>query len=149
MRGRPVRQDCGGKLRQITDEPCSKFPEDSLFWSWLIVYTGDPWRVANTVISMTARYAEAEPAERVVARFLREYHGIWQGCFPGLIRRTHWHVIFAARSSFPEGVPCRSIHRTLYGLYGTDIRTCIERIKDCEKDGLIGVTDATGQPCSA
>jgi hypothetical protein len=98
---------------------------------------------------MTAQYAEAEPAERVVARFLREYHRIWQSCFPGLIKRTHWHVIFPARSSLPEGVPCRSIHRTLYGLYGTDIRTCIERIKDCERDGLIRVTDATGQPCSA
>ena len=101
------------------------------------------------MISMTAKYAEAEPAERVVARFLREYHRIWQSCFPGLIRRTHWHVIFSARSSFPEGAPCRSIHRTLYGLYGTDIRTCIERIRDCERDGLIRVTDAAGQPCSA
>jgi hypothetical protein len=100
-------------------------------------------------MSMTAQYAEAELAERVVARFLCEYHKIWQSCFPGLIKRAHWHVIFSARSSLPEGVPCRSIHRTLYGLYGTDIRTCIERIKDCEGDGFVRVIDATGQSCSA
>lgn len=106
-------------------------------------------QVAKTVISMKANHAEVEPAERIVARFLCEYHKIWQGCFPGLIKRAHWHVIFSARCSPPEGIPCRSIHRTLYGLYGTDIRTCIERIKDCEADGFINVTDATGQPCSA
>ena len=98
---------------------------------------------------MTANYAEAEPAERVVGRFLCEYHKIWQNCFPGLIKRAHWHVMFAARCSSPDGVSCRSLHRTLYGLYGTDIRTCIERIKDCEGDGFIKVTDAAGQPCSA
>jgi hypothetical protein len=98
---------------------------------------------------MNANHAEVEPAERVVARFLREYHKIWQTWFPGLIKRTHWHVIFSARCSPPEGVSCRSIHRTLYGLYGTDIRTCIERIKDCEADGFIKVTDPTGKSCSA
>lgn len=98
---------------------------------------------------MTANYAEVEPAERVVARFLCEYHKIWQGCFPGLIKRAHWHVIFSARCSPAEGIPCRSIHRTLYGLYGTDIRTCIERIKDCEADGFVKVTDPAGEPCSA
>src|SRR5260370_11483931 len=37
----------------------------------------------------------------------------------------------------------------LYGLYGTDIRTCIERIKDCENEGFIRVLDASGQPCTA
>jgi len=98
---------------------------------------------------MNANHAEVEPAERVVARFLREYHKIWQNWFPGLIKRTHWQVIFSARCSPPEGVSCRSIHRTLYGLYGTDIRTCIERIKDCEADGFIKVTDPTGKSCSA
>src|SRR5215831_15272917 len=81
-----VCQDCDGKLRQLTDEPCSTFPEDSLFRSWLIDYTpAIRGGVANTVISMTAKYAEAEPAERVVGRFLREYHKIWQSCFPGLM----------------------------------------------------------------
>jgi hypothetical protein len=33
-------------------------------------------------------------------------------------------------------------------LYGTDIRTCIERIKDCENDGFIRILDASGQPCT-
>ena len=101
------------------------------------------------MILMNANHAEVEPAERVVARFLREYHKIWQNWFPGLIKRAHWQVIFSARCSPPEGVSCRSLHRTLYGLYGTDIRTCIERIKDCEADGFIKVTDPTGKPCSA
>jgi hypothetical protein len=57
--------------------------------------------------------------------------------------------MFSARCSPEEGVSCRSIHRTLYGLYGTDIRTCIERIKDCENDGFIQILDASGQPCTA
>jgi hypothetical protein len=98
---------------------------------------------------MKASSAEAEPAERVVARFLREYHKIWQNYFPGLNKRAHWHVMFSARGSGQEGVSCRSIHRTLYGSYGTDIRTCIERVKDCEKDGFIRVLDASSQPCAA
>jgi hypothetical protein len=34
-------------------------------------------------------------------------------------------------------------------LYGTDIRTCIERIKDCADDGFVTVIDAAGQPCAA
>src|SRR5215470_17811950 len=93
--------------------------------------------------------AEAEAAEQVVARFLGGYHKTWRNYFPGLNKRAHWHVMFSARCSPEEGVSCRSIHRTLYGLYGTDIRTCIERIRDRERDGLIRVTDATGQPCSA
>src|SRR5262249_28266255 len=63
-------------------------------------------------------------------------------------KRAHWHVMFSARSSSDDGVSCRSIHRTLYGFYGTDIRTCIERIKDCQKDGFIKVVDASGQPCA-
>jgi len=68
-----VCQDCDGKLRQITDEPCSTFPEDSLFRSWLIDYTpAIRDGVANMVISMTAKYTEEEPAERAVGRFLRE-----------------------------------------------------------------------------
>jgi hypothetical protein len=88
-------------------------------------------------------------ADRVVARFLREYHQIWQNHFPGLNKKTHWHVIFSARTGPAEGVSCRSIHRTLYGFYGTDIRTCIERVKDCERAGLIKVTDETNRPCVA
>jgi hypothetical protein len=103
----------------------------------------------KTVIRMRASYAEAEPAERIVARFLCEYYKIWQNWFPGLTKRAHWHVLFSARCSPAEGVSCRSIHRTLYGLYGTDIRTCIERIKDCEKAGFIKVMDASGQSCAA
>ena len=98
---------------------------------------------------MTAGYAESEAAERVVARFLCEYHKIWQHYFPGLNKRAHWHVMFSARCSLEEGVSCRSLHRTLYGLYGTDIRTCIERVKDCERDGFIKVVDASSQPCAA
>jgi hypothetical protein len=98
---------------------------------------------------MNAGYTEFEPAERVVARFLCEYHKIWQNHFPGLNKRAHWHVVFSARTSSNESVSCRSIHRTLYGFYGTDIRTCIERVKDCERDGFIRVTDASNRPCAA
>ena len=93
--------------------------------------------------------AEAEAAGQVVARFLGGYHKIWQNYFPGLNKRAHWHVMFSARSSPQEGVSCRSIHRTLYGLYGTDIRTCIERIRDCESDGFVRVLDTSSQPCAA
>ena len=88
-------------------------------------------------------------ADRVVAQFLCEYHRIWQNHFPGLNKRAHWHVIFSARTGPAGGVSCRSIHRTLYGFYGTDIRTCIERVKDCERDGFIRVTDASNRPCTA
>src|SRR6201981_2755512 len=88
-------------------------------------------------------------ADRIVAQFLCEYHRIWQNHFPGLNKRAHWHVMFSAKRSPEEGVPCRSIHRTLYGFYGTDIRTCIERIKDCENDGFIRVVDVSNQPCVA
>jgi hypothetical protein len=88
-------------------------------------------------------------ADRAVARFLCEYHTIWQNHFPGLNKRAHWHVIFSARTAPAEGVSCRSIHRTLYGFYGTDIRTCIERVKDCERDGFIKVTDEASRPCTA
>jgi hypothetical protein len=98
---------------------------------------------------MNTDVAETEAADQVVARFLRGYHKIWQNYFPGLNKRAHWHVMFSARCSPDEGVSCRSIHRTLYGLYGTDIRTCIERIRDCENDGFIRVVDASGQPCTA
>ena len=98
---------------------------------------------------MNSDVAEAEAAEQVVARFLCGYHKIWQNYFPGLNKRAHWHVMFSARCGPDEGVSCRSIHRTLYGLYGTDIRTCIERIRDCENDGFVRVLDAAGQPCAA
>jgi hypothetical protein len=98
---------------------------------------------------MTPDLAEIEPAERVVARFLCGYHKIWQTYFPGLNKRAHWHVLFSARSGPDESVSCRSVHRTLYGLYGTDIRTCIERIKDCENDGFVRVLDASNQACTA
>jgi hypothetical protein len=98
---------------------------------------------------MNGGYTERESADRLVARFLCEYHRIWQNHFPGLNKRAHWHVIFSARTGPAEGVSCRSIHRTLYGFYGTDIRTCIERIKDCERDGFIRVIDASNRPCTA
>ena len=101
------------------------------------------------VIAMSTDVAEAEAAERVVARFLHGYHKIWQNHFPGLNKRAHWHVMFSARCSPQEGVSCRSIHRALYGLYGTDIRTCIERVRDCENDDFIRVVDASGKPCPA
>ena len=95
---------------------------------------------------MNTDVAEAEAAEQLVARFLCGYHKIWQNYFPGLNKRAHWHVMFSARSSPEQGVSCRSIHRALYGLYGTDIRTCIERVRDCENDGFVRVVDASGQP---
>src|SRR6516165_1544925 len=98
---------------------------------------------------MNAGHAERESADRTVARFLCEYHRIWQNHFPGLNKRAHWHVIFSARTGPAGGVSCRSIHRTLYGFYGTDIRTCIERVKDCENDGFIRVIDASNRPCTA
>ena len=98
---------------------------------------------------MQANHAEVEAAERTVARFLCEYHKIWQNHFPGLNKRAHWHVMFSARCSPEEGVSCRSIHRTLYGFYGTDIRTCLERIKDCERDGFVRIVDASNRPCAA
>jgi hypothetical protein len=98
---------------------------------------------------MNAGYAELKTADRVVARFLSEYHRNWQDQFPGLNKRAHWHVIFSARLAGREGVSCRAIHRALYGSYGTDIRTCIERIHDCERDGFVTVFDDRGRPCPA
>ncbi len=98
---------------------------------------------------MNPGYTELTSADRVVGRFLSEYHNNWQTYFPGLNKRAHWHVIFSARMAGEEGVSCRTMHRTLYGSYGTDIRTCIERIKDCERDGFIRVFDAAGKPCAA
>src|ERR1700732_1542073 len=98
---------------------------------------------------MNPGYVEHEPDDRVVARFLCEYHKIWQEHFPGLNKRAHWHVIFSARTGPEEGVSCRSIHRTLYGFYGTDIRTCIERVKDCEREGFVRIVNPGGQPCQA
>src|SRR5215469_17990191 len=98
---------------------------------------------------MKASYNEAEPAEWTVARFLQEYQKIWREYFPWLNKRTHWHILFAARRGAAEGISCRSIHRTLYGFYGTDIRTCIERVKDCEADGFVKLLDGSSRPCSA
>jgi hypothetical protein len=98
---------------------------------------------------MKASYNGAEPAARIVARFLDQYYKIWRTYFPGLNKRAHWHVLFSARCSPPEGISCRSLHRTLYGSYGTDIRTCIERIKDCEADGFVAVLDQSGRPSAA
>jgi hypothetical protein len=98
---------------------------------------------------MNTEVGGAEAAARLVAQYLCRYHKIWQSHFPGLNKRAHWHVMFSARCSPQEGVSCRSIHRTLYGLYGTDIRTCIERIRDCENDGFIKILDASSQPCAA
>ncbi|MBV9860629.1 MAG: hypothetical protein JO267_00615 [Alphaproteobacteria bacterium] len=98
---------------------------------------------------MNADYAELTSDDQVAARFLRNYHRIWQRHFPDLIKRAHWHTIFAARCSPAEGVSCRSLHRVLYGAYGTDIRTCLERVRECEKDGFLRVTDAAARPCAA
>jgi hypothetical protein len=98
---------------------------------------------------MDAGYEELKTADRVVGRFLTEYHKDWQGNFPGLTKRAHWHVIFSARLAGPAGASCRAIHRALYGSYGTDIRTCIERINDCERDGFVTVFDAGERPCPA
>src|SRR5215472_16952028 len=98
---------------------------------------------------MKASYNDAKPAARIVARFLDEYYKIWRTYFPGLNKRAHWHVLFSARCSPPEGISCQSLHRTLYGSYGTDIRTCIERIKDCEADGFVAVLDQSGRPSAA
>src|SRR6266699_1768390 len=78
---------------------------------------------------MIPGYVEHEP-DRVAAQFLCEYHKIWQRHFPGLNKRAHWHVIFSARTGLKEGVSCRSIHRTLYGFYGTDIRTCNDTLAE-------------------
>jgi hypothetical protein len=80
---------------------------------------------------------------------LSEYYKNWQNNFPGLNKRAHWHVIFSARLAGPEGVSCRAIHRALYGSYGTDIRTCIERINDCGRDGFVSIFDAGERPCTA
>jgi hypothetical protein len=98
---------------------------------------------------MSAAYGTDKSPERVAARFLLEYYNIWEKYFPGLNKRAHWHVIFMARSCDGGGVSSRAIHRTLYGSYGTDIRTCIERIKDCERDGFISVFDAANRECAA
>jgi hypothetical protein len=98
---------------------------------------------------MDAGYTELKAADRVVARFLSEYHRNWQSNFPGLNKRAHWHVIFSARLAGQAGVSCRVIHRALYGSYGTDIRTCIERVNDCERDGFVSVFDAGERPCQA
>jgi hypothetical protein len=98
---------------------------------------------------MSAAYGTIKAPERVAARFLTEYYTIWEKYFPGLNKRAHWHVIFMARTGDETGVSSRAIHRTLYGSYGTDIRTCIERIKDCERDGFIRVFDAANNKCTA
>ena len=98
---------------------------------------------------MQPGYSEIKSPDRIVARFLLEYYRIWQEYFPGLNKRAHWHVIFMARTHGDPGVSSRAIHRTLYGSYGTDIRTCIERIKDCENEGFIRVFDTSNQDCSA
>ena len=98
---------------------------------------------------MSAAVSTIESPERVVACFLVEYYNIWEKYFPGLNKRAHWHVIFMARTCDSTGVSSRAIHRTLYGSYGTDIRTCIERIKDCERGGFIRVFDSTNRQCVA
>ncbi|MBV9863092.1 MAG: hypothetical protein JO267_13210 [Alphaproteobacteria bacterium] len=86
--------------------------------------------------------------DRIVAQFLLQYHRIWQRHFGDLIKRAHWHAIFAARCNPVDGASCRSLHRVLYGAYGTDIRTCIERIKECEAEGFLRIVDAARQPCA-
>jgi hypothetical protein len=97
---------------------------------------------------MHSDYGDIGSPERLAARFLLEYYQIWDKYFPGLNKRAHWHVIFLARTSGNAGISSRAIHRTLYGSYGTDIRTCIERIKDCERDRFIKVFDASNRECA-
>src|SRR5271169_2928178 len=99
--------------------------------------------------AMSAAYGTVESPARVVARFLLKYYDIWEKYFPGLNKRAHCHAIFMARTCDEGGVSSRAIHRTLYGSYGTDIRTCIERIKDCERDGFIRVFDSANRSCAA
>jgi hypothetical protein len=96
---------------------------------------------------MHSENGEPGSPERLAAQFLLEYYQIWDKHFPGLNKRAHWHVIFLARTSGEAGISSRAIHRTLYGSYGTDIRTCIERIKDCEKDGFIKAFDTSNREC--
>jgi len=98
---------------------------------------------------MSAAVSTIDSPQRVAAHFLVQYYNIWDKYFPGLNKRAHWHVIFMARTCDSLGISSRAIHRTLYGSYGTDIRTCIERIKDCERSGVIQVFDATRRPCVA
>jgi hypothetical protein len=98
---------------------------------------------------MQSGYSEIKSPDRIAARFLLEYYRIWQKYFPGLNKRAHWHVIFLAKTNGVAGVSSRAIHRTLYGSYGTDIRTCIERIKDCETEGFVRVFDASNRDCPA
>lgn len=98
---------------------------------------------------MNSDYAELKSDDRIVARFLARYHQNWQKHFPGLNKRAHWHVIFSARANAEAGISCRSVHRALYGMYGTDIRTCIERIKDCEQDGFVRTVTLEDQPSTA
>jgi hypothetical protein len=98
---------------------------------------------------MQPGYSDIKSPDRIVARFLLEYYRIWQKYFPGLNKRAHWHVIFLGKTNGEAGVSSRAIHRTLYGSYGTDIRTCIERIKDCETEGFVRVFDASNRDCAA
>jgi hypothetical protein len=105
-------------------------------------------RLAGTE-TMSAVDNKVKAPERVVADFLVQYYNIWEKYFHGLNKRAHWHVIFMARTCSEGGVSSRAIHRALYGSYGTDIRTCIERIKDCERDGFIRIFDEANRPCAA
>jgi len=98
---------------------------------------------------MSAAVSKIQSPERAIAGFLLEYYNIWEKCFPGLNKRAHWHVIFMARTCGQSVVSSRAIHRTLYGSYGTDIRTCIERIRDCERDGFIRIFDDANRECAA
>src|SRR5271154_6195846 len=98
---------------------------------------------------MQPGYTETKSPDGIVARFLLQYYKIWHQYFPGLNKRAHWHVIFQAKTNSEVGVSSRAIHRTLYGSYGTDIRTCIERIKDCETEGFVRVFDASNRDCAA
>ena len=98
---------------------------------------------------MFAAAGTLKSPERAVARFLLGYYDVWEKHFPGLNKRAHWHTIFMARTGNEGGVSSRTLHRTLYGSYGTDMRTCIERIKDCERDGFVKVFDASNRECAA
>jgi hypothetical protein len=98
---------------------------------------------------MQPGYGENKSPDRLIAQFWLEYYNIWDKYFRGLNKRAHWHVIFLAKTNDQTGISSRAIHRTLYGSYGTDIRTCIERIKDCAAEGFVKIFDAANQECAA
>jgi hypothetical protein len=94
---------------------------------------------------MSADYAALTSDDRIVGEFLQNYYKIWDSSFPNLNRRAHWHAIFALSCSINQAISLKSIHRVLYGGYGMDIRTCIERLRECEHEGVITLEEMAGE----